>query len=66
MTLPDIPKDYMYVDWEHLERHIGRVILGNHVPMMSKKVADYLVEQARELRYTADKLDRAAEAMRRP
>jgi hypothetical protein len=62
----DIPADYKYVNWEHLERHVGRVILGTHVPLMTKKVAAYLRAQAQDLRHTAVRLDAAAAAIDPP
>lgn len=60
----DIPADYRYVDWEALERHVGKVILGTHVPSMTEKVAKYLDAQAKQLREAAHRLELAATAMR--
>jgi hypothetical protein len=61
----DIPLDYKWIDWEHLYLYVGRALLGDHVPLMTKKVADYLENQAKEMRRKADKLDVAAQALRR-
>lgn len=58
-----MPADYQFVDWDHLQKYIGRVILGNDVPRMTEHVVDYLKTQARELRRSADRLTLAAEAM---
>ena len=38
----DIPLDYQYVDWEHLQKHVGRAVMDGGVPLMNHKVADYL------------------------
>jgi hypothetical protein len=60
----DIPLDYKWIDWEHLYLYVGRAIVGDHVPLMTNKVADYLEAQAKDMRRRADKLDLAAQAMR--
>jgi len=60
----EIPLDYQYVNWEHLQKHVGRAIMDGGVPMMNEKVAKYLEEQARDLRRTADRLETAAKAIR--
>ena len=41
-TTGDIPIDYHYVDWEHLQKHVGRAIMDGGVPMMNIKVAKFL------------------------
>jgi hypothetical protein len=60
----DIPVDYKWIDWEHLYLYVGRALMGDHVPMMTGKVARYLENQAKEMRRAADKLDTAAKALR--
>ena len=60
----DIPLDYQYVDWEHLQKHVGRDVMDGGVPLMNHKVADYLEKQAKDLRRTADRLEAAAKAIR--
>lgn len=64
MASEDLPPDYKWIDWDHMYLYVGRAIMGNHVPMMTDKVAKYLEEQAKDMRRTADKLDIAAKAMR--
>ena len=61
---PDIPVDYQYVNWEHLQKHVGRAVMDGGVPMMNEKVAKYLEAQAKDLRRTAERLDTAAKAIR--
>ena len=63
-TTGDIPIDYHYVDWEHLQKHVGRAIMDGGVPMMNIKVAKLLEDQAKDLRRTADRLETAAKAIR--
>jgi len=63
-TPTEIPLDYQYVNWEHLQKHVGRAIIDGGVPWMNNQVATYLEEQAKELRRTADRLDLAAKAIR--
>lgn len=60
----DLPIDYQWIQWEHLYTYVGRALLGDHVPLMTNKVAKYLQDQAKEMRRVADKLDRAAQALR--
>jgi hypothetical protein len=61
---PDIPIDYHYVDWEHLQKHVGRAILDGGVPMMNEKVAKFLEDQAKDLIRSAERLITAAKAIR--
>lgn len=61
---PDIPLDYQYVNWEQLQRHVGRAIIDGGVPLMNEKVAKYLEAQAKELRRAAERLMVAAKAIR--
>jgi len=60
----EIPVDYQYVNWEHLQKHVGRAVMDGGVPMMNEKVAKYLEAQAKDLRRTADRLEAAAKAIR--
>lgn len=61
---PDIPLDYKWIDWDHLYAYVGRAILGDHVPLMTGKIADYLERQAKEMKRKAEKLEVAAAALR--
>ena len=60
----DIPLDYQWIDWEHLYTYLGRAILGDHVPLMSGKVADYLLAQAKDMHAKAYRLEQAARILR--
>jgi hypothetical protein len=60
----EIPVDYQYVQWEQLQKHVGRAVMDGGVPMMNEKVARYLEAQAKELRKTADRLEAAAKAIK--
>ena len=60
----EIPVDYRWIDWDHLYAYVGRALLGDHVPLMTNKVADYLEEQAQKMRRTAEKMQIAADVLR--
>lgn len=60
----EIPVDYRWIDWDHLYTYVGRALLGDHVPLMTGKVADYLEEQAKRMRRTAERMEAAAGLLR--
>jgi hypothetical protein len=60
----DIPLDYKWINWDHLYAYVGRALLGDHVPMMTQKVADYLEAQAKDMKRRAEKLEVAAKVLR--
>lgn len=62
--MSEIPVDYRWIDWDHLYAYVGRALLGDHVPLMTNKVADYLEEQAQKMRRTAEKMQIAADVLR--
>jgi hypothetical protein len=60
----EIPLDYQWIQWEKLYAYVGRALLGDHVPMMTIKVADYLERQAQDMRRRAEKMETAAKVLR--
>ena len=60
----EIPLDYQWIQWEKLYSYVGRALIGDHVPRMTTRVAEYLERQAKDMRMRADKMDLAAKALR--
>jgi hypothetical protein len=60
----EIPLDYQWIQWNKLYEYVGRALLGDHVPMMTVKVADYLERQAKDMERRAEKLKIAAGVLR--